>query len=276
LDVYNGNFYLTDSDINHGLTTLAPSNAYLKLGIIHSSSGGARFEGLSTTDYNAMTITAVMGTTNPTDATPAMLFQSYKSNGTTGGAALASAETAYQFDNYATHMLTILGSGNVGIGTTSPATKLDVNGTITQTNQKSCATGLTTDALGSINGCVASDQSLKTNIQPAQYPALSLISQLIPKNYKWKDTKTKDDLNHTGFIAQDLEKIFPLAVTNSGLDKDGKQMKGVDSNALIALLVKAIQEQNIKIQELEEKQKSSEKSINSIPWFFTPTFKCQK
>ncbi|MFA6172026.1 MAG: hypothetical protein WC715_06290, partial [Patescibacteria group bacterium] len=32
LDVYNGNFYLTDSDINHGLTTLAPSNAYLKLG----------------------------------------------------------------------------------------------------------------------------------------------------------------------------------------------------------------------------------------------------
>lgn len=135
-------------------------------------------------------------------------------------------------------------SNRLGIGTTSPATALDVNGTITQLTVKSCTLGLTTDALGSITGCAASDASLKTFINPFNYSALKLIEELNPVFYQFKNELGK---NRIGFIAQEVEIILPEAVVSAG-----ENLKGVDPNAINALLVKAIQEQQKEIDELKK------------------------
>ena len=133
-------------------------------------------------------------------------------------------------------------NGNVGIGTTNPGSLLAVAGTITQTAQKSCSLGLTSDANGAINGCVASDETLKKNITTLTPSALSIIDKLLPVNYEWKNTEIKDNKIHAGFLAQDVQKIFPEAVVNAGMDENGNPMLGVDANAMISLLVKGFQE----------------------------------
>ena len=148
-------------------------------------------------------------------------------------------------------------SGNVGIGTTSPATALDVNGTITQKTVKSCSLGLTTDALGSITGCVASDKSLKKNIKPLA-SSLEKLLKLNPVTYQWQDT-TKDTMTHSGFIAQDVVKVFPSAVVSSGTN-----LKGVDPNAILALVVRSIQDLVAKITGLEKRLNDQEKRIQKL------------
>jgi len=60
--------------------------------------------------------TGIIGVADPTDTTPAIRFRSGKQNGT-GWQALGSDETVAQFQNYTTSLMTILGDGNVGIGT---------------------------------------------------------------------------------------------------------------------------------------------------------------
>ena len=141
--------------------------------------------------------------------------------------------------------LVLSAGGNVGIGTTSPATALDVNGTITQLTVKSCTLGLTTDALGSITGCVASDIKLKTEINPFKTSMFEIIDKLNPVFYQFKDTL---GINRAGFIAQEVEKVFPEAVVPAG-----ENLKGVDPNAINALLVKSIQELKLKNDELEKR-----------------------
>ena len=141
-------------------------------------------------------------------------------------------------------------SGNIGLGTTSPWSKLSVDGAITQTNQKACTTGLTTDANGTINGCVASDVNLKTDIITSTYDALQIIAQISPVSYRWKNYSLRDSQIHSGFIAQDIEAVFPTAVTSGGFDEFGDAMKAVDPNAMASLLVKGLQEIDVKLRAL--------------------------
>jgi len=59
------------------------------------------------------------GVTNP--LVPVVVYDAYKHNGTTGRAALASTEMAHQWRSGGTAWMTLLGGGNLGLGTTSPA-----------------------------------------------------------------------------------------------------------------------------------------------------------
>jgi hypothetical protein len=74
---------------------------------------------------------------------------------------------------------------------------------------------------------------------------LDKVKQLRGVTFNWKD-KTKDSTQQIGFIAQEVEKIFPQLVKT---DKDG--MKSVAYSNITAVLVEAVKEQQQQIDELK-------------------------
>jgi len=121
--------------------------------------------------------------------------------------------------------LTISPTGNVGIGTTGPSEKLEVNG-----NVKAVAF------------LYSSDYRLKTNIQPLN-GQLEKILKLQGVSFNWKENGRND----TGFIAQEIEKVFPEVVYTN--QETG--LKSVDYAKLTVFLVEAIKEQQQEIENLK-------------------------
>ena len=172
---------------------------------------------------------------------------------------------------------TVTGDGKVGINTTNPSVELDVRQIINPTFFFDAAiedkAGIrlhnaneTSDVLLFVAGAGSlhfgfkgiqrsfidhvsgdyfnmSDASLKKNISPLP-PVLDKVAQLKPSSYYMKDGK-EDDIQ-IGFIAQDIEKLFPQLVEEvSGL-------KGVAYSQVSVIAIKAIQElteQNNTLQE---------------------------
>ena len=76
--------------------------------------------------------------------------------------------------------------------------------------------------------------------------------QLKPCTYKWKTQDEADPKKHVGFIAQEVEALFPNLV-NENTYQDGSTYKGVATTDLIPYLLKTLQNQLEEINELEEK-----------------------
>ena len=144
-------------------------------------------------------------------------------------------------------------SGNVGIANTAPADKLWVQGGIS-------ATGDITSS--------ASDKRLKENRKPISN-AVEKVLKLKGITYDWIDNiseVTGTEWNHTekqaGLIAQDVQKVLPEAVSIAPFDKDGegKSVSGkdyltIDYARVVPLLVNAIKEQQVQIEELKKEIK---------------------
>lgn len=117
-----------------------------------------------------------------------------------------------------------------------------------------------------------SDANLKTNIKPVQN-AISLLSQIEPVYFDFKDEYSKfvEGKNQIGFLAQNIEKVLPMAISDVRLiakkvvgkkmdnQVESLQSKAVNYEALIPLLTKAIQEQQLIIEELQKRIEILEK-----------------
>lgn len=90
-----------------------------------------------------------------------------------------------------------------------------------------------------------SDIRFKKNISSIE-GALSKINQLRGVTYNWKDN-TKDTAQQIGFIAQEVEKVFPQLVKT-----DEKGMKSVAYSNMVPVLLEAIKEQQKQIEELKK------------------------
>ena len=99
-----------------------------------------------------------------------------------------------------------------------------------------------------------SDVRLKENIKPTHY-GVSDLMKIQVRDYNYiTDKKTPV----TGFIAQQLYEVFPIAVTVGG--KDAKTNPwNVDYGKVTPLLVKAIQDQQKQIEKLNGLQAANEK-----------------
>ena len=96
------------------------------------------------------------------------------------------------------------------------------------------------NGLGTTVFASTSDYRMKTEIEPVS-GSLDKILKLEPKSYFFNNSSTRG----TGFIAHELQQVFPNAVTG---EKDGEKMQQVDLSYLIPHLVKAIQELKALIQ----------------------------
>jgi hypothetical protein len=117
-------------------------------------------------------------------------------------------------------------SGNVGIGTTNPTEKLQVQGNIL--------------ASGTITA--GSDIKLKINIQTIPN-ALDKVLQLRGVEFDRIDMKGEHQI---GVIAQEVEKIIPEVVY-------GEETKSVAYGNLVSVLIEAIKELTERVIELENK-----------------------
>ena len=96
----------------------------------------------------------------------------------------------------------------------------------------------------------SSDYRLKENVAPMT-GALETISKLKPVTYRWKNAQ----INAQGFIAHELQDVFPEAVSGKkdGVDKEGNpEYQAIDTSFVVATLTKAVQELLAKVTDLEE------------------------
>ena len=91
----------------------------------------------------------------------------------------------------------------------------------------------------------ASDQRLKTDIKDTNLNGLETLNKIKTRDFKWK----KSGVSATGFIAQELNEIYPEAV--GGNEDDEDHVMSVSKEALVPVLVKAVQELSAKVKELE-------------------------
>ncbi|MCP6718071.1 MAG: tail fiber domain-containing protein, partial [Patescibacteria group bacterium] len=92
----------------------------------------------------------------------------------------------------------------------------------------------------------SSDRRLKKDIKSLDFSSISKILELNPVEFRWKES---NELS-LGFIAQDLEKIYPELVNT---DNSEQGMKSINYAGIIAPLVKTIQEQQLMIEEQDQK-----------------------
>ena len=157
-----------------------------------------------------------------------------KRNGTTGLLEFNGTQSA----PYAGY---VFSGGNVGIGTTSPGYKLDVNGNIHATAFPA-----------------SSDIRFKKNITPLEN-SLEKVKKLQGVRYEWNEfINSKRDgykLNVPiiGLIAQDVEKIVPEIIELWKLSDDCQDARSIDYPRLIPVLIEAIKEQQIIIENQNQK-----------------------
>jgi len=115
-------------------------------------------------------------------------------------------------------------NNRVGVGTTIPSTTLQVSGTITCVDINS-----------------TSDINLKENIHSIDN-ALDKVMKINGVEFNWKGTKEAS----AGVIAQEVEEVIPEVVKISG------DVRTVNYNGLVGVLIEAIKEQQRQIEELKK------------------------
>jgi len=152
--------------------------------------------------------------------------------------------------NYVAHIKnTSTGTGadglKISVGTASPTVNNYFAGFFGGTTLKGRISGNST--LTGVNYYTTSDERLKTKIKNVT-EALDLIQKISPRKYEYKVTP---GIKEYGFIAQELQPIYPQAVSGSPDSDVETDPMMVDYSRLTPLLTAGIKELNEKVTRLE-------------------------
>lgn len=95
-----------------------------------------------------------------------------------------------------------------------------------------------------------SDERLKNNIQPID-SALDAVNAMRPVTFQYKPEHSKDQSVQPGFIAQELQTALAGKPYLNGVVQAGREHLNVAYQNIIPLLTKAIQEQQVIIEQLK-------------------------
>lgn len=158
-------------------------------------------------------------------------------------------------------------SGNVGVGTTTPADTLHVIGDIRVGAAGTSGCIKAADGTN-IAGSCSSDVRFKKDIKPINN-ILDKMLNLEVVNYKWRQNEFPEkhfgNSIQTGLIAQDVEEIMPELV---GVDDSG--YKTVNYSKLSIMLLKALQELKEKTEQDFLSLKALKESESQRPNFTGP------
>ncbi len=146
------------------------------------------------------------------------------------------------------------GSGNVSIGDATAANVVAPAFNITtQNNYISLGSTATTNAYINVAWTVVSDQRDKTNIAPLA-SGLDLVANLKPISYQRRESRDSDEAVgpvRYGFLAQDV--LAAEGENNVLVDAGNPDQLYFHETSLLAVLVKAIQDQQLLIDKLNAK-----------------------
>ncbi|MEW6379621.1 MAG: tail fiber domain-containing protein [bacterium] len=155
--------------------------------------------------------------------------------------------------------MSILGNGNVGIGTTGPGYKLEVNGSAGKPGGGSWSD--------------SSDARLKKNVQNLT-GALDRLTKLQGVTFEWINPGEHGNQSdaQAGLIAQEVEKVFPEWVSEVepiGKDKDlakgGEKVKSLQfPHGFNAYLIEAIKELKAQNEALKAKDEAKQAQIEAL------------
>src|SRR5581483_8886283 len=213
-------------------------------------------DGFSATSPVAYTIHGTAGSGSNIAGANVILAGGQGTGSSTGGSVIfqtAPAGSSGSSLNSLVEAARFVANGFFGIGTTTPSARLTVWGADTASNTVSfnVVNNASTTVFSVFDGGNAqlsgtltqsSDRRLKTNINSLDgSSSLTEIAQLNPVSYNWLNTDMGAGAQ-MGFIAQDVQKIFPNLVSTTSpttLTPDGTL--GVNYIGFIAPLVKAVQ-----------------------------------
>lgn len=158
-----------------------------------------------------------------------------------------------------------ISTGNIAIGTSTPYSRLSIWGSdaASSTSAFTVVNNASTTVFAVFNGGNAqlsgtltqsSDRRLKTNIAALDAStSLAAINSLSPVAYDWLDPE-KGGVRQYGFIAQDVQQIFPnLVATTSATALTPDGTLGLNYLGLIAPLVEAVKQLSASLSSLEAK-----------------------
>jgi len=169
-----------------------------------------------------------------------------------GGAGIASIleDTTPQLGgNLDLNSNNISGSGNINtVGSltlTGNITAAQITGSTLNTSGTITAGGAIT-AGGDVTAFFSSDERLKDNITPIE-GALEKVNQIGGYGFDW-NSNSEHSGHDVGVIAQEIEKVLPEVVTTRD-----NGYKAVRYEKIVALLIQAVKEQQLQIDELKSK-----------------------
>ena len=155
---------------------------------------------------------------------------------------------------------TLIGANaNVGSGGLSNATAIGGGAIVTASNTIRLGDNGVTTIGGAVAWSTSSDIRLKKDIVDTKY-GLNTVMQFRPVDY----TLIGNNLRQVGFIAQEIKKLVPEVVTGFEGELSKHETLSLTYENLVAVLTKAIQEQQEIIENLQKENKTNTEAIKKL------------
>lgn len=181
-------------------------------------------------------VNTITGLTNANLSGSAGITNVNLANSTISGVSLGSTLASLSFGGYISASGSYNGSSAISVSV--GGTSLNIANTLVA---RDISGDFTAGTITATDFNSTSDLLVKENVSTFEN-GLDVVNQLRGVNYTWKENGKKS----IGVVAQELEKVLPQLV------KDG-EIKSVNYNGLIGVLIEAIKELSNEVEELKKK-----------------------